>query len=126
MSFANEKGGYQKALEVVRQNSNTSITMLKEDFLKKTANYILNVTDFVTNTTPPLNLIEEDYFRVMPRGYVNETLNDAEDRLPIFLRNDSIRSFRPTYYRTWMELARQIDVFFEKLTTAYEDGYLRT
>ena len=119
MSFANEKGGYQKTIEVVRQNSNTSITMLKVDFLKKTANYILNVTDFVTNTTPPLNLIEEPYFTIMPRGYVNETLADAEFRLPIFLQTDSIRYFRPTYYRTWLELARQIDLFFEKLTTAY-------
>ena len=110
MSFVNEKGGYTKVLEITRENSNRSVTMLKEDFLTKSENYVLNVTDFVTSTSPPLNEIDEPYFRIMPRGDYHETLVQAELRLPGFLDKVNVREFRPKNYRTWMELARQMTI----------------
>lgn len=122
MSFVNEKGGYTKVLEITRENSNRSVTMLKEDFLTKSENYILNVTDFVTSTSPPLNEIDEPYFRIMPKGAHNETIAQAELRLPVFLDNVNVREFRPTNYRTWMELARQMNDWFAKLTDLFKYG----
>lgn len=122
MSFINEKGGYTKVLEVTRENSNRSVTMLKEDFLTKSENYVLNVTDFVTSTSPPLNEIDEPYFRIMSRGEYHETLAQAELRLPSFLDNVNVREFRPKNYRTWMELARQMNDWFANLTDLFLAG----
>ena len=111
MSFANEKGGYTKVLEVTRENSNRSVTMLKEDFLTKSDNYVLNVSDFVTNTSPPLNEIDEPYFTILARGTLDQTIAEASARLPEFLQG--IDSFKPSKYRTWIELARQLDGWFK-------------
>ena len=57
--IANSRNGVLKTLEISRDNSNESVTMLRDDFLKKPENYTLNVSKFITNTTPVLNLIDE-------------------------------------------------------------------
>ena len=113
MSYANEKGSYQKSLEITRENSNRSTTSLNTDFLKKSENYILNVTDFVTNTSPPMNLLTGYYFRIMPMGNQNETLLAAAQALPTFRQLE----FEPTVYRSWLELGRQMELFFNDVST---------
>ena len=110
--FANEKGSYSKTLEVSRENSNRSTTMLNTDFLLKAGNYVVNVTNFVTSTTPVLNLIEGPYFRIRRLGDTGESQADAE------LLYDTV-DFTPTPYRTWLELARQMEVFFQGVTDKY-------
>ena len=110
MSFANEKGGYIKTLEITRENSNRSYTTLSTNFLEKTENYILNVTDFVTNTSPPMNLIEGPYFTLMPLGDQGQTLVQAAAAA----NAPEIASFTPTPYRSWLELGRQLDTFFKQ------------
>ena len=110
MSYANEKGGYQKALEITRENSNRSTTTLSTDFLQKTENYLLNVTDFVTNTSPPMNIIEGFYVRVLPLGNAGHTLAQAALVGEAFA---PVVEFTPTVYRTWLDLGRQLDFFFK-------------
>ena len=83
MSFANEKGGYQKTLEVSRENSNRTQTMLQTDFLKKGENYILNITDFVTSTSPPMNLLTGPFLTVPnSRWAMTQTTTIPNKRLP--------------------------------------------
>lgn len=122
MSVANSKGGYVKTLEVSRDNSNRSVTMLKDEFLQKTENYTLNVMNFITNTAPPLNTIDEVMFEVFARGDTGETIAQAVAREPAFLTPTN-RSFTPAPYRTWMELARQIDNYFKRFTVAFLQLY---
>ena len=121
MSFANEKGGYQKTLEVSRENSNRTQTMLQTDFLKKGENYILNITDFVTSTSPPMNLLTGPFLTVQPLGDQNESQDDAFDISNFSLGNDpnddfTQKVFTPKPYRTWLELARQLEEFFRTLS----------
>ena len=117
MSYANQKGGYQKSLEVTRENSNRSTTMLSTDFLKKGENYILNVTDFITNTSPPMNLFEGFFLRIKPLGDLNDSLIAAQ----LAQNAPPEVEFEPTVYRSWLELARQIEEFFKKLSFAEGD-----
>jgi hypothetical protein len=113
--FANEKGSYSKTLEVSRENSNRSNTTLSTDFLLKAENYVVNVTNFVTSTTPVLNLIKGPFFTVRPVGDNNEDQDDAEQK-------DQAREFEPTPYRTWLELARQCEKFFNGITDTWNVG----
>ena len=122
MSVANIRGGFTKTLEISRDNSNRSQTMLRDDFLKKTENYTLNVTNFITSTAPVLNTIDEIMFRVLARGNTGETVFQAIAREPPFL-TASNRMFTPKPYRTWMELARQLDVFFRTLSLDFFEAY---
>ena len=117
MSYANQKGGYQKSLEVTRENSNRSTTMLSTDFLKKGENYILNVTDFITNTSPPMNLLEGNFLRILPLGNYPENPADAQ----VAFGAKTPVDFEPVVYRSWLELARQIEEFFKKLSFAEGD-----
>lgn len=112
MSYANQKGGYQKTLEVTRENTNRSTTMLTTDFLKKSENYILNITDFITNTSPPMNLLDGYFLRIMPLGDAGDSLYAAQAAFAAPPQVD----FEPTVYRTWLELARQLDEFFKLLS----------
>ena len=118
MSHANEKGGYQKGLEITRENSNRSTTSLSTDFLKKSENYILNITDFVTNTAPPMNTLSGVYFTVRPLGDQGETTAQAEANS---VDSDQPLEFKPTVYRSWLELGRQMEVFFKKVTDTYNE-----
>lgn len=117
MSFANEKGGYIKSLEVTRENSNRSYCTLSTNFLEKTENYILNVTDFVTNTSPPMNLIEGPYLTLLPLGDQGQTPIQAAG----VAGAPAVVSFTPTVYRSWLELGRQLDVFFKQQATLAGD-----
>ena len=116
MSYANEKGSYQKSLEITRENSNRSTTTLGTDFLKKSENYLLNVTDFVTNTSPPMNLLTGFYFRIMPMGNQGETLVNAAFNSNVRARQVE---FEPTVYRSWLELGRQMELFFNDVSSVY-------
>ena len=44
MTQANARGGYIKTLEISQDESNVSKTMLADELLKKTENYVLEVT----------------------------------------------------------------------------------
>ena len=58
MSIANKKGGFYKTLEVTRDDSNTSETVLTDAMLTKTNNYIVQVQNFVNSNTQPLNTLD--------------------------------------------------------------------
>ena len=68
MTIANQRGGFLKTLEINRDGSASSETNLKDTFLKKTEGYVMQVTRFVVNNSPPLNLIDEPMFTVLRRG----------------------------------------------------------
>ena len=112
MSVANVRGGWIKTLEISRDNTNESQTMLKDDFLKQSQNYTLNVDKFIMNTTPPLNLIDEVMFSVEPMA--------APANLPA--RLVGYTEFRPSVYYTWLELTRQITVWCETLEKRFDEG----
>ena len=63
---ANTRGGMQKALVVTHSHSHESKTMLKEDFLKKTENYSLQVQQFYTTNTAPINTLEGVLVEIIP------------------------------------------------------------
>ena len=110
--IANSRNGVLKTLEISRDNSNESVTMLRDDFLKKPENYTLNVSKFIMNTTPPLNLIDEIMFDVLPMG----DPNDLPDRLLEYT------TFKPSKYYTWLELARQINEWTKKLQQVFDSS----
>ena len=56
MTTVNQKGGFTKRISILRNHDDESTTMLKTVFLKKTQNYVLQLTDFFTNLATPINL----------------------------------------------------------------------
>lgn len=117
MTFANLKGGYITSVEVSRDNFHFSKTMLSEELIKKSDNYVIQIPRFITNTCPDLNVIDEIMFEILPRGDHNENLAQALNRLPLYLQVDALRQFKPTGYKSWSELARLMSKFFKRLTT---------
>ena len=65
MTTSNKRGGFLKSLEINRQNSNTSETILKDKFLSKTDNFVCEVSRFIISNSPQINLIDEDMFQVL-------------------------------------------------------------
>ena len=124
MTFANLKGGYLKTIEVSRDNFHFSKTMLSEELIKKSDNYVIQVPRFITNTCPNLNIIDEIMLEILPRGHHNENLAQADARLPVWLQLDSLRQFQPSGYKSWSELARLMSKFFKKLCTLSGDDDL--
>ena len=110
--IANFKNGVLKTLEITRDNTNESVTMLRQDYLKKSENYTMNVEKFIMNTTPPLNEIDEIMFTVQPMGH--------PDDLPA--RLDNFVEFKPTPYYSWLELSRQINEWARLLQEAFDTG----
>ena len=108
--IANSKNGILKTLEISRDNSNACNLMLRDDFLKKPENYTLNIEKFIMNTTPPLNLIDEVMFAVLPMS----DPNDLPDRL------ENYNEFRPTRYYTWLELSRQLNNWANTLQERFD------
>ena len=104
----NQKGGYHKTLTITQNHSNEAQCMLKEQFLKKTQNYIIQIGDFYTSSASYINTFEDEFhFRIRP-------LNPAADF--------SIREFpdgwsEPDYtfsgtFYTVTEFVRALQYFF--------------
>ena len=114
MTTVNRRGGYYKSLEINREGSASSNTVLKDTFLKKAEGYVCQVTRFVVNNTPPLNLIDEDMITVQRRG--NAAIAN------VLHLNDTLRILKPGPYRTWLELARKIEEFCDNLNTHFQQA----
>ena len=119
MTTSNKRGGFLKSLEVNRQNSNTSETILKDKFLSKTDNFVCEVSRFIISNSPQINLIDEDMFQVLTRGDQNFTTATVVN-LPY-----ALAVFHPTNYRTWLELARQMEEFFSALNVHFDDDRIQ-
>ena len=108
-SAANQRGGFLKTLEINRDGSAISETNLRDTFLKKTEGYVMQVIRFVVNNSPTLNLIDEPMFTVLTRGgQVNDTVDTVQVPNPPLI-------FQPTNYRTYLELARQLEKFCKQI-----------
>ena len=103
MSIANRTGGFYRSLEISRDDSNLSETVLNDDFLIKTNNYIVQVQHFVSSNVQRLNTVDEILFQVLRRGGPFEGPDDVVIGIP-----DNIAQFRPTSYFSIIELGRQL------------------
>ena len=112
MTTANLKGGFIKTLTVSRDGSSTSYSILKNPFLKKTNNYVCQMTHFITNITPPLNQITEVMFEIKLKGDEDEPVG-AED-FDDDWKDPAWTRFTPTPHFSLMGLAQQIEVFFHQ------------
>ena len=110
MTTANQAGGFLKTLTITRDNSSESVLILKNKFLKKTNNYVLQLTKFITNITPQLNLIDEVMFKILPKGGVGEAYPKAFSGG----WNPSYSEFRPAPYRSVADLVVQMQYFFHR------------
>ena len=119
MTQSNARGGYIKSLEINREGSHTSITTLRNELLKKANHYVCQIPRFITNTTPRLNLIDEVYVEILKRNDEDHTVATTAEDIPA-----SVRQFKPQIYRTYLELARQLEVFCKKLDayTGFDNG----
>lgn len=108
MTTANQRGGYLKRLSISRDGESTSLTTFAELFLKKTDNYVLQIPRFVTSIMPPINLITEIMFEILPRGNVGVLPENAGANLL-----EGSHQFAAQPYRCWSELARQLQLFFD-------------
>ena len=110
-TVANQRGGFIKTLEISREGSNRSHVMLKNPFLKQSQNYVLQLTKFITNHTPRLNLDDEVVFEILPRGGAGT--NVAAATFPAHFREEW-RQFRPKPYFSVTDLAFQMVQFFHR------------
>jgi hypothetical protein len=110
MSIANRKGGFYRSLEVSRDDSHLSETVLNDNFLTKTNNYIVQVQHFISSNVQRLNTIDEVMFQVFRRGGVNDTVDDVQTQIP-----DTIAQFRPSSYFSIVELGRQLTEYVRVL-----------
>ena len=108
---ANLKGGFLKTLTVSRTASSTSTTTLKDDFLKKTENYVCQIPRFIMNNATKLSLIEEVMFEIRMKDNpgVDASIVNFPDEW-----NRADFQFTAKPYRTWVELARQMERFFHR------------
>ena len=111
MTQANIQGAFLKTLQVTRDGSNRSDTMLRTTFLKKLDNYTVQCLNFITNITPILNVDDEVMFRILPRGVRDAELDDTD--FPIHWEPEWTE-FRPNPYCSVSELADQIRLFFHR------------
>ena len=85
MTAVDSKGGFHKTLSITRNSDNTSGTMLKTPFLRKSENYSIQVASFCTNRTPvihrdagpvltirPLTIQPPEVLGAMPNYYTTE------------------------------------------------------
>ena len=111
MTTSNLKGGFVKSLTIARDGSSESITNLKNAFLKKTNNYVCQMTNFITNITPPLNKLDEIMFQIKAKGEQHEV--PGETNFPDDWQVEWTR-FRPKKHYSAMGLALQLEEFFHK------------
>ena len=115
MTQANRKGGYIKTLEINREGSSKSFTSLKDSLIKKADNYVCQVSRFITNTTPNINLVDEVFIEILRRPHSDDVIQSTtiEEVVDNGINPpDSIRQFRPKNYKTVLELARKLESFF--------------
>lgn len=112
MSVANRKGGFFRSLEISRDDSNTSDTVLGDDFLIKTSNYVLQVQHFVSSNVQKLNTVDEVMFEVKGRG---GPLEGPDDAALVFGIPANIAEFRPSSYFSIVELGRQLQEWTTKI-----------
>ena len=108
---ANFKGGFLKTLSISRTANSESICTLNDDFIKKTENYVCQIPRFIMNNASKLSLIDEVLFEIRKKGDGNDDATTI-----IFPANwaPADFQFRPKPYRTWIELARQLERFFHR------------
>jgi len=117
-TVANAKNALTKRLEIVQIGSNESRGSLQSVFLSKTENYTLQVEQFVTNTTPVINLIDGPYLEIfaLPAEGVHFRINVAQP----------VGSFTPDNPKTVLEVMYQLDEFVKQhagLTVRFEPGF---
>jgi len=100
-----------KTIQITRDGSNQSNTMLKTTFLKTTENYVCQMTKFITNITPVLNSDSEIMFEILPKGDQNTQV--ANTAFPAYWKNEW-RQFSPRPYYSVTELAVQIRRFLHR------------
>ena len=105
MTTANARGGWLKTLEINRDGSASSDTVLKDTFLKKAEGYVCQVSRFIVNNTPRLNLIDEVMIEVLRRGQA------PGDTVGTVLPTGGQPEFQPSAYRTYLELARKMEQY---------------
>lgn len=110
-TIANAKGGLLKTLTISRTASSDSITTLRDDFIKKTSNYVCQIPQFIMNNATKLSLVDEVMFEIRPKG--NEDQDATALVFPVPWQTSSYQ-FKPRPYRTWVELARQMERFFHR------------
>ena len=109
MTTANARGGWLKTLEINRDGSATSDTVLKDTFLKKAEGYVCQVQRFIVNNTPRLNIVDEVMIEVRRRGHL------PGDTVGTVLPTGGQPQFKPTAYRTYLELARKMEQYCDAL-----------
>ena len=107
---ANTKGGVLKTLTISRTASDKSTTTLKDDFIKKTSNYVCQIPRFIMNNATKLSLLDEVMFEILIK---DNYIFPAEWPIDAY-------QFRPRPYRTWVELARQLERFFHRFGVVAE------
>ena len=118
MTEANLRGGFLKTLTITRTGSHRSYTTLKDDLIKKTSNYVVQIPRFIMNNSTVLSLIDEVMFEILPLGRDGEDPeNDNQFVDHILPWPVELYQFRPKRYRTWVELARQLERFFHRFGT---------
>ena len=76
MTTVANKGGLVKTLSITRNSDNTSGTMLKTPFLKKSENYSVQVASFCTNRTPIIHRDTGPVLRIRSYQGANNLLPD--------------------------------------------------
>ena len=125
-TIANTKGGLLKTLTISRTASSDSITTLRDDFIKKTSNYVCQIPLFIMNNATRLSLLDEVMFEIRPKGAEDDDATVFVFPVPW---QTSSYQFRPRPYRTWVELARQMERFFHRFGVIAEiigfPGYVK-
>ena len=105
MVVINHKGGYSKALTITRNHGHESTTMLKDEFLKKTQNYIVQVQHFYTSKSVPINTLTGILFEIVPLELVT---------MPGTYQPRDYQ-FSGTFYNI-SELLRELNYFFHRFS----------
>ena len=118
MTTANLKGGFVKTLTISRDGSSSNVSILKNTFLKKTSNYVLQMRNFITNITPPLSpplgQNEPAMFTILPKGGLNIEVQ-AVDHTAEWL-DEAWYTFNPTPHFSVLGLALQMRRFFHRFS----------
>ena len=110
MSIVNQRGAFHKKLFVSRNGSNKTRCVLKHAFLKKTENYALQITDFLSNKTPTVFRDEDEVlFEIMQNNGIG---GDATVWQEHFI--ESSRQFKAKRCYSVPELIRQMTVFLHE------------
>ena len=68
MTTANVKGGFKKSIQIIRNHDHESTTMLKNEFLKNTEKYVVQVQNFFTTAASRINTHSGVHFAIRRFG----------------------------------------------------------